>query len=343
MFEKVHKLFANDLGIDLGTSNTLVQVRGQGIVLSEPSVVAMEASTRRTIAVGQEAKNMLGKTPGEIIAARPMKDGVISDYDTVEKMIKYFIRKVHNKRTLVRPRIVIGIPSGITEVEKRAVREAAEQAGAREVYLVEEALAASLGANLPIHEPAGHMVIDIGGGTSEIAVISLGHMVMSESIRVGGDKFDTAIINYLKRKFALVVGEGTAEEIKIKIGNSFPDRKEKRLKMEVRGRDAATGLPRTIMLDSSEVRKALMQPLNEIIEAMKRVLDKTPPELAADICDRGIVLSGGGALLRNLNRLISKVTNVPCIIAENPLVCVALGTGKFLDNLKYQVAARRFS
>jgi len=335
ILDKLYGLFSNDLGIDLGTANTLVHVRGRGIVLSEPSVVAIQDGTNKVLAVGQEAKKMLGRTPGDIKAIRPLRDGVIADFEVVEKMIRYFIEKVHNRRTFVRPRVVIGVPGSITEVEKRAVRESVEQAGAREIYLIEEALAAAIGANLPIQEPSGNMIVDVGGGTTEIAVISLGGIVTSNSIRVGGDEFDEALINYLRKKYHLVIGGTTAEEIKIRIGNVYPDKYERKLKMEVKGRDAITGLPRTVMLDAAEVRKAYQEPLNIIIEAIKSTLDMTPPELAADICERGIVLSGGGSLLRGFDILLSKIANVPVILAENPLITVALGTGRFLDEIKF--------
>jgi len=335
MFDKLYRLFSNDLGIDLGTSNTLVHVKGRGIVLCEPSVVAVEASTNKVLAVGQEAKKMLGRTPSDIRAVRPLRDGVIADYEIVEKMIRYFIEKVHNRRTFVRPRVVVGVPGSITEVEKRAVRESIEQAGAREIYLIEEALAAAIGANLPIQEPSGNMIVDMGGGTTEIAVISLGGIVVSNSIRIGGDELDESLINYLKRRHQIVIGETQAEEIKIKIGSAYQDKFDKKLKMEVKGRDAVTGLPGSIMLDSSEVRKAYQEPLSNIIDAIKATLDATPPELAADICERGIVLSGGGSLLRNIDILLTKTLGVPVILAENPLICVALGAGKFLDEIKF--------
>lgn len=334
-FSRFYGLFSNDLGIDLGTSNTLVHVRGMGIVLCEPSVVAIQTGTRKVLAVGQEAKRMLGRTPGDIIAVRPLKDGVISDFETVEKLIRYFIEKVHNRRTLVRPRIVIGVPSGITEVEKRAVRESCEQAGAREIYLIEEALASAIGSDMPIQEPAGNMIIDSGGGTTEIAVISLGGIVVSNSIRVAGDELDEAIINYLKKKHNIVIGETIAEEIKVTIGSAYPFKGEKRLKTEVKGRDTITGLPKAITLDTVEVRRAIMEPLNTIVEAVKMTLDQTPPELVSDICDRGIVLSGGTALLRGFDILLSKATNVPVIVPENPLITVTLGAGRFLDEIKY--------
>lgn len=335
IFDKLYGLFSNDMGIDLGTSNTLVHVRGQGIVLSEPSVVAIQTGSKKVFAVGKEAKRMLGRTPGDIIAVRPLRDGVISDFETVERMIRYFIEKVHNRKTLVRPRIVIGVPAGITEVEKRAVRESAEQAGAREIFLIEEALAAAIGANIPIQEPAGSMIVDIGGGTTEIAVISLGGMVVSHSIRVAGDELDEAIISYMKKEHNLVVGESTAEHIKITIGTAFPLKNERKLKMEIKGRDSITGLPKAINVTAAEVRKAIMEPLTVIIESIKTTLDNTPPELAADICDRGIVLSGGGALLKGLETFVSHETGVPVIMAENPLITVALGTGRFLDEIKF--------
>ncbi len=332
-FGRLWGSFSNDIGIDLGTSNTLVLVRGRGIVLCEPSVVAVHSAAKKVLAVGQEAKRMLGRTPGEIIAIRPMKDGVISDFETVEKMIKYFFQKIQNRRTLVKPRVVIGVPSCITEVEKRAVRESAEQAGAREIYLIEESLAAAIGANIPIQEPAGNMVIDIGGGTSEISVISLGGMVITNAIRIGGDEFDEAIINHMKKIHNLVIGESTAEEVKITIGNVYPEKEIQTV--EIRGRDSISGLPRILTLDSVEIREALQEPTNIVMEEIKKTLDQTPPELAADIVERGIVMTGGGSLLRGFAKLISKETGVPVILAENPLTCVVLGTGKFLEELKY--------
>ena len=333
MLNSLYGMFSNDMGIDLGTANTLVHVKGQGIVLCEPSVVAVQAGTGKVLAVGQEAKRMLGRTPGDIVAIRPMKDGVIADFETVEKMIRYFFAKVHKRKTLVRPRVVIGIPSGITEVEKRAVRESAEQAGAREIFLIEEGLAAAIGADIPISEPAGHMVIDIGGGTTEIAVISLGGMVVSDSIRVAGDEFDDAIIKYMRSNYNLVIGERMAEEVKFKLGNAFPEKKTD--SMELKGRDSVTGLPKTLELESSEVRKALAEPVKEIVDGIKFALAKTPPELASDISDRGIVLTGGGALLKGLDKHISKETGVPVILAENPLTCVVMGAGKFLEEIKH--------
>lgn len=330
---KFTDMFSLDLGIDLGTANTLVHVRGRGIVLSEPSVVAVERGTKKVIAVGQEAKRMLGRTPGDIIAIRPLRDGVIADFETTEKMIKYFIEKVSPKSIFrSKPRIVIGVPSCITEVEKRAVRESAEQAGAKEIYLIEESMAAAIGANIPINEPAGNMVCDIGGGTTEISVISLGGMVISNAIRIGGDEFDEAILKHVKLVHNLVIGEATAEEIKIKIGNAYPEREAQ--KIEIRGRDAISGLPKIQEIDSTEIREALQEPINLIIEEVKKTLDQTPPELAADIVERGIVITGGGALLTGLPKLIAQQTGVPAIVAENPLLCVALGAGKFLEQIK---------
>lgn len=327
---KLSDLFSLDLGIDLGTANTLVHVKGRGIVLSEPSVVAVERGTKKVIACGLEAKKMLGRTHREIIAIRPLRDGVIADFETTEKMIKYFIEKVSPKNILkAKPRIAIGIPSCITEVERRAVREAAEQAGAREIYLIEESMAAAIGANIAIDEPAGNMVCDIGGGTSEISVISLGGMVISNAIRVGGDEFDEAILKYVKLVHNLMIGESTAEDIKIKIGNVYAEGEAK--KIEIRGRDAISGLPKTQEIDSNEVREALQEPIGQIIEEVKKTLEQTPPELASDIVERGIVLTGGGALLKGLPKLVAQQTGVPVIIAENPLLCVALGAGKVIE------------
>ena len=319
------------MGIDLGTANTLVYVRDQGIVLSEPSVVAVESSTGKVLAVGQEAKRMMGRTPGEIVAIRPMRDGVIADFETVEKMIRYFINRVHNRKTLVKPRVVIGVPSGITEVEKRAVRESAEQAGAREIYLIEEALAAAIGANIPIHEPSGNMVVDIGGGTTEIAVLSLGGMVITDSIRIGGDEFDEAVRRHMRTNYNLIIGDRSAEDVKLAIGNAATDRKSETY--ELKGRDAMNGLPRNLMVDSNEIRTALKETVDTILDAIKGALERTPPELAADIMERGIVLTGGGSLLRGLDKFLAKETGVPFIRAENPLNCVVLGTGRYLDQL----------
>jgi rod shape-determining protein MreB len=329
---RMFEAFSPDIGIDLGTCNTLVHVKGKGIVLSEPSVVAVERGTKRVVAVGTEAKKMLWKTPGDIIAIRPMRDGVIADFETTEKMIRYFISRVIQRRWLVKPRMVIGVPSCITEVEKRAVRESAEQAGAREVYLIEESMAGALGANIPILEPAGHMICDVGGGTTEISVISLGGIVVANAIRLGGDEFDEAIIKHVRSIHNLIIGEQTAENVKITIGNASPERTIE--KMEIKGTDAITGLPRRLEMDSVEVREALKEPTYEVIEEIKKTLGQTPPELAADIVERGIVMTGGGSLLKGLPKLVSKETGVPVILAENPLLCVALGAGAFLENLK---------
>lgn len=329
---KMFEAFSTDIGIDLGTCNTLVHVKGKGIVLSEPSVVAVERGTKRVVAVGTEAKKMLWKTPGDIIAIRPMRDGVIADFETTEKMIRYFISRVITRKWFIKPRMVIGVPACITEVEKRAVRESAEQAGAREVYLIEESMAAAIGANIPILEPAGHMIVDLGGGTTEISVISLGGMVVSNAIRVGGNEFDQAVIKHVRNIHNLIIGEQTAENVKITIGNAFSDKKIE--KMEIKGTDAITGLPRRLEMDSVEVREALQEPTTTVIEEIKKSLGQTPPELAADIVERGIVMTGGGSLLKGLPKLIAKETGVPVILAENPLLCVALGAGKFLEGVK---------
>jgi len=318
-----------DVGIDLGTCNTLVYVKGKGIVCSEPSVVAVERGTRKVVAVGQEAKRMLWKTPENIIAIRPLRDGVIADLDTTEKMLRYFIGKVIPRRWIIKPRMVIGVPSCITEVERRAVEESAYKAGAREVKVIEESLAAAIGAEIPIFEPAGHMICDIGGGTTEISVISLGGMVVSNAIRLAGDEFDTAIIKHVRNVHNLIIGDQTAEQLKIKIGNAAPDKKIE--KMEIKGTDAITGLPRRLEMDSVEVREALQEPIKVVIEEVKKTLGQTPPELAADIVERGIVMTGGGAKLKGLPKLLSKETGVPVILAENPLLCVALGTGVYYE------------
>ncbi len=325
--------FSNDLAIDLGTANTLVYVNGKGIVLSEPSVVAVRNNVRdrnRVMAVGREAKMMLGRTPGNIAAIRPMKDGVIADFEITEAMLRHFIRKVHNRRTLIRPRIIICVPSGITPVEKRAVRESAESAGAREVYLIEEPVAAAIGAGLPITEPICNMVVDIGGGTSEVAVISLAGIVYSISVRVGGDKMDEAILQYVKRTYNLLIGERTAEIIKTTIGNAFPGENES---MDVKGRDLISGVPKIVSINSEEVRQAIQEQIDSIVDAVKTALEQTPPELAADIVDRGIYLTGGGALLKGLQELLKQETSLPIKIAEDPLAAVALGAGRALDNL----------
>ncbi len=329
-------LFSNDLAIDLGTANTLVYVKGKGIVLMEPSVVAVSVDSRsknRVLAVGVEAKNMLGRTPGSIIAIRPMRDGVIADFEVTEAMLRHFIQKVHNRRTFVRPRIIIAVPSGITQVEKRAVKESAESAGAREVFLIEEPMAAAIGANLPITEPTCNMVVDIGGGTTEVAVISLAGIVYSRSVRVAGDKMDSAIIQYIKRKYNLLIGERTAEIIKTTIGNAYPDPQELET-IEVKGRDLASGIPKILSIDSEEIRVAISEQIDAIIETVKIALEQTPPELSADIVDRGIVLTGGGALLKNLDKLLREETSLPITVTEDPLSTVALGSGKALDSLE---------
>ena len=334
IFDYIFGMFSNDLGIDLGTASTLVYLKGKGIVVSEPSVVAVQMLSngqKRVLAVGMEAKKMLGRTPGSIQAIRPMKDGVIADFDITEEMLRYFIHKVHNRKTLVRPRIVICVPSGITQVEKRAVKESAESAGAREVYLIEEPMAAALGAGLPITEASGNMIVDIGGGTTEVAVISLAGIVYAKSVRVGGDKIDEAIVQFIKRKYNLLIGDQKAEQIKIQVGEAFPS--EEIRTMEVKGRDLVTGIPKTQLINSEEIRDAISDQVNAIVEAVKVCLERTPPELAADIIDRGIFLAGGGALLRNLDVLLREKTGLPIFIAEDPLSCVALGSGKVLDEL----------
>ncbi len=332
-FNYISGLFSNDMGIDLGTATTLVYVKGEGIVLREPSVVAVERGTSRVLAVGEEAKRMLGRTPGNIVAIRPMKDGVIADFEITEAMLRYFIKKVHHRRVLVRPRILIAIPSGITEVEKRAVKDSAERAGAREVFLIEEPIAAAIGVGLPIQEPIGNMVIDIGGGTTEIAVISLAGIVFSKSIRIGGDEMDDAIIEYLRKTYNLMIGERTAEDIKIKLGSAYP--LEEEASVEVKGRDLVAGLPKTVSITSEEVREALQEPLRAILEIAKISLERTPPELASDLIEHGIVMAGGGSLLRGLDKLISEETGLPVHIAEDPLTAVACGTGMVLNELHY--------
>ncbi|MDR1955534.1 MAG: rod shape-determining protein [Treponema sp.] len=323
---------SSDIGIDLGTCNTLVYIHGKGIVLNEPSVVAVERGTKRVVAVGTDAKRMLWKTPGNIIAIRPMRDGVIADLESTEKMIRFFISKVLPRYRFVKPRMVIGIPSCITEVERRAVEECAYKSGAREVMVIEESLAAAIGADISIFEPMGHMICDIGGGTTEISVISLGGMVVTNAIRLGGDEFDEAIIKQVRSVHNLIIGEQTAERLKIEIGNAAPDKTIE--KVEIKGTDAITGLPRRLEIDSVEVREALKDPITQIIDEIKATLGKTPPELAADIVERGIVMTGGGSLLKGLPKLVSKETGVPVIVAENPLNCVALGAGKYFEFAK---------
>ena len=340
MFNGLFGWLSNDIGIDLGTSNTLVYVKDQGIVLREPSVVAVQAGTNKVLAVGDEAKRMLGRTPANIVAVRPLKDGVISDFEVTEAMLRHFISKVHNRRRVrARPRVVIAVPSGITEVEKRAVRESAAHAGAREVYLIEEPMAAAIGVGLPVQDPAGNMIIDIGGGTTEVALISLSGIVFSRSVRVAGDELDEAIVQYMKRAYNLMVGERTAEEIKIKIGSAYPSEKE--TSVEVKGRDLVAGLPKTLMITSQEVREALLEPISTIVDSVRITLERCPPELSADLVDRGLVLAGGGALLRGFDKLLSEETGLPVHVAEDPLSAVAEGTGKCLNELKFlrQVAS----
>ncbi len=334
LFDSFLGLFSNDLAIDLGTANTLVYVKSRGIVANEPSVVASQKEGRgykKILAVGKEAKDMLGRTPGSIVAVRPIKDGVIADFSITEAMIRYFIRKAHNRRTFIRPRIIVCVPYGITEVEKRAVRESAESAGAREVYLIEEPMAAAIGAGLPITEPSGNMIVDIGGGTTEVAVISLAGIVYSKSIRVGGDKMDEAIIHYMKRKYNLLIGERTAERLKTTIGTCYPSDEVET--MQVKGRDLVAGIPKTVEINSEECREAISETVNSIVEAVRVALERTPPELAADIVDKGIVLAGGGALLKNLDVLLREETGLPIMIAEDPLTSVVIGSGRALDNL----------
>jgi rod shape-determining protein MreB and related proteins len=338
MFNGLLGLFSNDIGIDLGTANTLVFVKDQGIVLREPSVVAVRSGTSQVLAVGDEAKRMLGRTPGNIVAVRPLKDGVIADFEMTESMLRHFITKVNNKKW-VRPRVVIAVPSGITEVEKRAVKESAAHAGAREVYLIEEPMAAAIGVGLPVQDAAGNMIIDIGGGTTEVALISLSGIVFSRSVRVAGDELDEAIAGYMKRAYNLMIGERTAEEIKIRIGSAYPMDKE--TSMEVKGRDLVAGLPKTLAITSQEVREALLEPIATIVESVRVTLERCPPELSADLVDRGLVLAGGGALLRGVDKLLQEETGLPVHIAEDPLSAVAEGTGRALSEIKFlrQVAS----
>ncbi|MFQ5483202.1 MAG: rod shape-determining protein [Nitrospinaceae bacterium] len=323
-------LFSNELAMDLGTANTLVYVKNRGIVLREPSVVAINNQTKEIQAVGAEAKQMLGRVPGSIEAIRPMKDGVIANFEVTEKMIRHFFQKVHNNRkTLWRPRVVIAVPSGITQVEKRAVRDSAESAGAREVYLVEEPMAAAIGVDLPIQEPTGNMIIDIGGGTTEVAIISMSGIVYSKSVRVAGDEMDEAIVNYVKRKYNLLIGERTAEMVKIQIGSAYP--MDKRMTMEVKGRDLVAGIPKTLVISDEEVREALTETFSTIVESVKIALERTPPELAADIVDKGVVVAGGGSLIKGLDVLLREATGLPITLAEDPLSSVAMGAGKLLE------------
>ncbi|AGP32274.1 MULTISPECIES: rod shape-determining protein [Sorangium] len=335
IFDWLYGLFSNDLAIDLGTATTLIYVKGKGIVSCEPSVVAVQRDARggkKVLAVGREAKEMLGRTPGNIQAVRPLRDGVIADFEITEAMLRYFIARAHNRRTLVKPRIIICVPFGITEVEKRAVKESAEGAGAREVFLIEEPMAAAIGAGLPITEPSGNMVVDIGGGTTEVAVISLAGIVYSQSVRVGGDKMDESIMAYMKRKYNMAIGEQTAERIKITIGNAYP--LEQQLTMEVKGRDMVAGIPKTVVVNSDEIRDSLSEPTNAIVDAVLIALERTPPELAADIVDKGIVLTGGGSLLKNLDVLLREETGLPVMVCDDPISAVVLGSGKALDHLE---------
>jgi rod shape-determining protein MreB len=330
MLNRVFGWFSSDIGIDLGTANTLVYVKDQGIVLREPSVVAVQSGTSKVLAVGDEAKRMLGRTPANIVAVRPLKDGVIADFEVTEAMLRHFITKVHNSRVRARPRVVIAVPSGITEVEKRAVRDSALGAGAKEVFMVAEPMAAAIGVGLPVETPTGNMVIDIGGGTTEIAVIALSGIVSDTSIRVGGDELDTSIVQFMRKNYNLLIGEPTAEQIKIQIGSAAPVGEER--EMEVKGRDLVSGIPKTVRVHSSEIREAIQEPVQSIVDAVRRALEITPPELASDIVDRGIVMTGGGALIRGLDLLLSQETSLPIHVDEDPLTCVVRGTGRILDD-----------
>ena len=333
MFNFFWDLFSNDLAIDLGTANTLVHVKGQGIILREPSVVAINSNNKEVMAIGDEAKQMLGRAPGSIIAIRPMKDGVIAHFEVTQKMISNFIYKVHNNRkTLVRPRVVIAVPSGITQVEKRAVRDSAESAGAREEFLIEEPMAAAIGVDLPVQEPTGNMIIDIGGGTTEVAIISMSGIVYSKSVRIAGDEMDEAIVNYVKKKYNLLIGERTAEEVKIQIGSAYPMKKG--MTMEVKGRDLVAGIPKTLIISDEEVREAMTETFGTIVEAVKIALERTPPELAADIVDKGVVVAGGGSLIQGLDTLLKEATDLPITLAIEPLSAVVLGAGKVLSDPK---------
>ncbi len=332
MFAQFKSLFSNDIGIDLGSANCLVYVRDKGIVLREPSVVAIEAGTTNVLAVGEEAKRMLGRTPGNIIAIRPMKDGVIADFEITEAMLRHFIQRVHHRK-LIAPRVLVAVPSGITEVERRAVKDSAMHAGARDVHLIPQPMASAIGVGLPVHEPAGNMIVDIGGGTCEIAIISLAGIVFSRSLRVGGDEFDETIVAHMKRAYNLMIGERTAEEIKIRVGSAFP--MEQELTMEVKGRDLGAGLPKTLSIRSEEIREALKEPLSSILESVRITLERCPPELSADLVDRGIVMAGGGSLLRGIDRLVARETGLPVHVAEDPMSAVAEGTGQVLQNIEF--------
>ncbi|HLJ62334.1 MAG TPA: rod shape-determining protein [bacterium] len=332
IFNGLFGRFTRDMGVDLGTANTLVYVRREGIVLREPSVVARRVDGGEVLAVGDEAKKMIGRTPGDIIATRPLRDGVIADFDTTASMLSYFIKRGLRGRSLLRPRVIVGIPSGVTEVEKRAVIDATLQAGAREAYLIEEPMAAAIGAGLPVSEPVGSMVVDIGGGTTEVAVIALGGIVTARSIRVAGDEMDESIIQYARKAYNLLIGERTSEDIKIKIGSAYPQKEDQSI--EVRGRDLVSGLPRTVRMTGTEIREAMAEPIAAIVEAVKMTLERTPPELAADIVDRGIIMAGGGALLRGLDRLLGEETGMPVMITDDPLSSVVLGTGRALEEIE---------
>ena len=333
MADKVlSSLMGRDMAVDLGTANTLVYVRGRGIVLNQPSVVAINTKTGGILAVGAEAKRMIGRTPAHIVAIRPLKDGVIADFDVTEKMLRYFIQKVHRRTFFAKPRVVVCVPSGITGVEQRAVEEATISAGARSAFIIEEPMAAAIGAGLPVHEPTGNMVVDIGGGTTEVAVVSLGGIVTSQSIRIGGDELDEAVINYVKKEYSLMLGERTAEEIKMAIASAFPDPEDQQA--EIRGRDLVTGLPKTIVVSAEEIRRSIEEPVNQIVDAVKNTLDKTPPELAGDIMDKGIVLAGGGSLLRGLDERLKHEIGMPIHLADDPLLVVARGSGKCLEEFE---------
>jgi len=339
IISKLFSRFSRAIGIDLGTANTLVHVRGRGILLREPSVIAIETETRKVLAVGEEAKRMIGRTPGNVVAIRPLKDGVIADFDQTEAMLRGFIKKVHRRNTFIHPMVVVGVPSGVTEVERRAVIDAARRSGADEAFLIEEPMAAAIGAGLPVSEPIGSMIVDIGGGTTEVAVISLGGVVTSHSIRVAGDEIDEAIVAYVRKAYNLLIGERTAEEVKMKIGSAYPFEDEP--SVQVRGRDLLTGLPRSAMLTATEIREAIRDPVYAIVEVVKQTLESTPPELASDIMERGIVLAGGGALLYGLDKLLSAETQMPVHIAPDPLSCVVIGTGKALEESETNPALKK--
>ncbi len=334
--QRLFSIFSNDMAIDLGTANTVVYARNKGIVLNEPSVVAVKAHTNQVLAAGKTAKEMLGKTPEKIVACRPLRDGVIANFELTESMLRHFIRAVHNdRRTLVRPRMIVGVPSGITQVEKRAVEDSAKQAGAREVYTIMEPMAAAIGAGLPVQEPSGNMIVDIGGGTTEVAIISLKSVVFCRSVRVGGDEMDRAIVQYVKRKYNFLIGERTAEVVKMSIGSAMLDESTKNQSMDVKGRDLVTGVPKTINLTSAEVNEALLETIASIVEVVRVALENTPPELSSDLVDRGIVMAGGGSLLKGLDTLIAKETGLPVRVAEDPLFCVVDGAGKVLDEIDF--------